>query len=148
MIIKKGITLASIMLLLISSNVFANDTLNIYYSKIDEVGNNYMKHMEVDFVGTYQDKIDVMLNVLFENPIADMDYKLKDVLVLDYILVDNELIINVTDDIKKYASSNQALNIRNQIVETTTSLEEVDTVTVCVEGKLSDIGGMYIYKDK
>lgn len=128
--------------------VYGNEKINLYYSKIDEQGFSYIKHSEFDFYGSDDEKLEYLLKILFDEPLEDMDYKLNDVEVLNYFIIDKELILNLSKEIRNYHGSSCVIDIRNQIVETITSLESIDYVTIYVDGKLDDIDGLYVIKDK
>ncbi len=135
-------------MLSLATEVSANKSIDIYYNKVNSVSKNSIKYKKVSYNDTYKSELDYLLEILFEMPFKNIEYNLSDVELLDYIVVDNELILNLSDDIKKYTSSSDAINVRNQIVESLVSIEGIDTVTIYVEGELSDIGGIYVIRDR
>ncbi len=142
----KRIILILIFLLASTSTIYANKKVNIYYSKIDDNGNNYLKCKQMKFSESIEE-LDYVLKILFEEPFYDMDYKLNDIIVENYLIIDGEVILNVTGDIKKYVSSNDAINVRNQIVKSITNISNITSVTICIDNKIFDIGGVYIVKE-
>ncbi len=120
--------------------------LEVYYSKIDDEGFSYIETKLVDKNKFFPNDIDYLLYILFEEPLDDMDYKLNNVEVINYLIINEEFILNLSSEIKNYCSSSDAINVKNQIVKTLVGVDNINTVTIYIEGVLSDIGGMYIVK--
>ncbi len=117
--------------------------MDIFYSKVDDTGNSYLKRRQLEYDKNIEE-IDYVLKILFTEPFQDMDYKLDDISIINYLIVDREIILNISSDIKGFESSNDAVNVVNQIVKSIVSLNNIDCVTICVNDKIVSIGEIYV----
>lgn len=121
--------------------------VTIYYEKYNEKYDlNYFvsQTVEVGEIETVEQLCYKTFEMFF---CTDAEYITKNVKVNKCIVLDGELIIDVSDDILKSAGTYKELIMVEQIVKNATKIDGVQSVTLTIDGKLQPfVEGSVIYK--